>query len=143
MGGLGGPGGPGDPCERWGAKPPPLRRVSGAPGAAQTPKMTDFRPSTNLKFPPSVVVKLGTPGFAADGRCFGTPGAVSDDLPAGTADFPRSSWSQLGSKTAPAEPEPSWDQEDLGKYATATLSRFLAICNQGLGRNRKSSTFGI
>jgi hypothetical protein len=38
----------------WGRSPPPFGRVSGAPGAAQTLKMTDFRPLTNLKFPPKV-----------------------------------------------------------------------------------------
>ncbi len=43
LGGLGGPGGPGDPSKRWGLRPTPFGRVSGAPGAAQTPKMTDFR----------------------------------------------------------------------------------------------------
>ena len=35
-------------------RPPPFARVSGAPGAAQTPKMTDFRPTKNYKFPPKV-----------------------------------------------------------------------------------------
>ncbi len=30
-----------------GLRPPPFARVSGAPGAAQTPKMTDFRPLNN------------------------------------------------------------------------------------------------
>ena len=32
-----------------GRRPPPFGRVSGAPGAAQTPKMTDFRPLQNYK----------------------------------------------------------------------------------------------
>jgi hypothetical protein len=37
--------GPEDPCKRW----PPFGRASGAPGAAQTPKMTDLRPLMNDK----------------------------------------------------------------------------------------------
>ncbi len=32
---------------RWGAKPPPFGRLSRAPGAAQTPKMTDFQSLKN------------------------------------------------------------------------------------------------
>ncbi len=45
FGSLGGPGGPGDPSKRWGAPEtlPKGGRVSGAPGAAQTPQMTQFR----------------------------------------------------------------------------------------------------
>ena len=49
MWGSGRPRGPGDPSKRWEAKPPPFARVSGAPGAAQTPKMIDLRPFNNSK----------------------------------------------------------------------------------------------
>ncbi len=40
---LGGPGGPRDPSKRRGGSPPRFARVSRAPGAAKTPKMTEFR----------------------------------------------------------------------------------------------------
>ena len=37
------PGAPESLAKGKGRSPPPFGRVSGAPGAAQTPKMTDFR----------------------------------------------------------------------------------------------------
>ena len=40
--------------EVGGFAPPPFARVSGAPGAAQTSKMTDFRPFKKIKFLPKV-----------------------------------------------------------------------------------------
>jgi hypothetical protein len=43
FGGLGGPGAPETLGRGRGRNPPPFGRVSGAPGAAQTPKMTGFR----------------------------------------------------------------------------------------------------
>ncbi len=45
------PGAPETRSKGGGRSPPPFGRISGAPGAAQTPKMTDFRPSTNYKIP--------------------------------------------------------------------------------------------
>ncbi len=36
--------------KRGGRSPPPFARVSGAPGAAQTPKMTDFQYLANSTF---------------------------------------------------------------------------------------------
>ncbi len=42
-GGLGSPGGPETLPKGGGASPPTFARVSGAPGAAQTPKMTDWK----------------------------------------------------------------------------------------------------
>jgi hypothetical protein len=44
-----------------GLRPPPCARVSGAPGAAQTPKTTDFRPLTSYKVlqPSKVQPRLG------------------------------------------------------------------------------------
>jgi hypothetical protein len=46
-------------AKEGGRSPPPFGTISGAPGAAQTPKMTDFRPLTNLKFPPKVQPRIG------------------------------------------------------------------------------------
>jgi hypothetical protein len=47
------PGGAGD-SDELGHQCFSFARVSGAPGATQTPKMIDGRPLTNLKFPPKV-----------------------------------------------------------------------------------------
>ncbi len=43
-----------------GPRPPPFARVSGAPGAAQTPKMTDFRSlnSFHISYPSKVQPRL-------------------------------------------------------------------------------------
>ncbi len=51
VGGLGGSGGPGDFCKRCGAKPRTFWKGLRAPGAAQTPKMIDFRPFKKIKMP--------------------------------------------------------------------------------------------
>ncbi len=48
------PGAPDTLAKGGGRSPPPFGRVSGAPGAAQTPNMTDFRPLNNLSLPPKV-----------------------------------------------------------------------------------------
>jgi hypothetical protein len=58
VGGLGGPGGPGDP----------FAIISGAPGAAQTPNMTVFRPFNNLKFPPKVQPRWGQAWPESEGK---------------------------------------------------------------------------
>ncbi len=49
--GLGGPGGPGTLAKGGGRSPPPFGGVSGAPGAAQTHKMADFRPLNKFLIP--------------------------------------------------------------------------------------------
>ncbi len=43
-----------------GRSPPPSGMVSGAPGAAQTPKMTEFQPLKSSKFPPKVQPRILT-----------------------------------------------------------------------------------
>jgi hypothetical protein len=48
------PGAPETLAKGGGLRPPPVGKVSGAPGAAQTPKMTDFKPLNKLEFPPKV-----------------------------------------------------------------------------------------
>jgi hypothetical protein len=53
------PGAPEILAKGRGRSPPPFGRVSRAPGAAQTPKMTDFRPLQHLKFPPKVQPRFG------------------------------------------------------------------------------------
>ncbi len=45
--GWGGPGGPKNNSRKWGVRPPPSGMVFGAAGAAQTPKIDDFRPAQN------------------------------------------------------------------------------------------------
>ncbi len=51
-----------------GRSPPPFGRVSGAPGAAPTLKMTDFRPLEYKKFPPKVQQRRGTGGCNVNTR---------------------------------------------------------------------------
>ena len=41
------PGGPGKAPKMWGRSPPHFGMVLGAPGAAQTPEIDDFRPAQN------------------------------------------------------------------------------------------------
>ncbi len=50
-----------------GLRPPPFARVSGAPGAAQTPKMTDFRPLQKLKIPSQRKTTYGGSGASLGG----------------------------------------------------------------------------
>ena len=48
FGGLGGPGRPGNLPKRWGAKPPTFMEGFPAAGAAQTPKIDDFRSAKKI-----------------------------------------------------------------------------------------------
>ncbi len=57
------PGAPETLANGGGRCPQPFARVSGAPGAAQTPKMIDFRPCFLFESPPKVQPRIGLPVF--------------------------------------------------------------------------------
>ncbi len=60
LGDLDDPGAP-ETTPKGGARnTPPFGGASGAPGAAQTPKMAHFRSCKNLEFPPKVLPRHGT-----------------------------------------------------------------------------------
>ncbi len=82
LGVLAAPGAPETLAKGGGRSPPPVGSVSGAPGATQTPKMIDFRPLNNLKFPPKVQprysrVYAGAAGTRINAGNRDTPGYVT------------------------------------------------------------------
>ncbi len=62
MGVWAAPGAPETLQNDGGRSPPPFGRVSGAPGAAQTPKMTDFLSLVNFKFRYYRFLRYDSPG---------------------------------------------------------------------------------
>jgi len=72
------PGRPGKLPQSWGASPPPFWRVSRLPGAAQTPKIDDFRSGKEPYIESPGVLGSAWPG--SEERAQGTLEAVSPDL---------------------------------------------------------------
>jgi hypothetical protein len=71
------PGAPETLPKGGGLRPPPFARVSGGPGAAQTPKMTDFRLLTNYKILQPSNVQPRSEGWLSAGSALGWKGTAS------------------------------------------------------------------